>query len=66
MRRLNYIEARTLESHDVAEPSLPSERGALVRPLVVSTCDMDGIVISGAAPFKGPLTVGHEGVAREM
>jgi alcohol dehydrogenase len=63
MRQLNYIEARTLAWHDVPAPSLPSARGALVRPLVVSTCDMDGVVISGAAPFNGPLPVGHEGVA---
>jgi threonine dehydrogenase-like Zn-dependent dehydrogenase len=63
MRQLNYLEARTLAWHDVPEPSLPSDEGALVRPIVVSTCDMDGVVISGAAPFKGPLPVGHEGVA---
>jgi threonine dehydrogenase-like Zn-dependent dehydrogenase len=47
----------------VPEPSLPSEFGALVRPLVVSTCDFDGVVIGGLAPLKGPLPVGHEGVA---
>lgn len=64
MRQLNYIEARTLEWHDVPEPNLPSDKAALVRPLVVSTCDMDGVVISGQAPFKGPLPVGHEGVGK--
>jgi threonine dehydrogenase-like Zn-dependent dehydrogenase len=47
----------------VPAPELPSDQGALVRPLVVSTCDMDGVVISGAARFKGPVPVGHEGVA---
>jgi alcohol dehydrogenase len=62
MRQLNYIKTRTLEWHDVPAPSLPSDKAALVRPLVVSTCDMDGVVIGGFAPFKGPLPVGHEGV----
>lgn len=66
MRQLNYIEPNTLEWHDVPEPSLPSDQAALVRPLVVSTCDMDGVVIRGLAPFKGPLPVGHEGVAEVM
>lgn len=62
MRQLNYLRARTLEWHDIAEPRLPSDKAALVRPLAVSTCDMDGVVISGLAPFRGPLPVGHEGV----
>lgn len=63
MRQLNYLKAHTLEWHDVPAPSLPSDKAALVRPLVVSTCDMDGVVVGGLAPFKGPLPVGHEGVA---
>lgn len=62
MQQLNYIKAHTLEWHEVPAPSLSSDKAALVRPLVVSTCDMDGVVISGLAPFKGPLPVGHEGV----
>lgn len=62
MRQLNCISAGTLEWHEVAEPSLPSEKAALVRPLIVSTCDMDGVVISGLAPLRGPVPVGHEGV----
>lgn len=63
MRQLNYLKAGTLAWHDVPEPALPSDHAALVRPLAVSTCDMDGVVISGLAPFRGPLPVGHEGVA---
>lgn len=62
MRQLNYIKPGVLEWHEVPEPSLPSEKGALVRPCAVSTCDFDGLVIGGLAPFKGPLPVGHEGV----
>ncbi len=63
MRQLNYIKAATLEWHDVPSPELSSPEAALVRPLVVSTCDMDGVVISGLARLKGPVAVGHEGVA---
>jgi threonine dehydrogenase-like Zn-dependent dehydrogenase len=33
-----------------------------VRPLIVSTCDFDGVVISGLARFKGPVPLGHEGI----
>jgi threonine dehydrogenase-like Zn-dependent dehydrogenase len=62
MRQLNYIKAKTLEWHEVPAPSLPSDKAALVRPMIVSTCDMDGVVIAGLAPFRGPLPVGHEGV----
>jgi alcohol dehydrogenase len=62
VRQLNYIRANRLEWHDVPEPSLQSDTGALVRPLAVTTCDMDGFVISGLAAFRGPVPVGHEGV----
>jgi alcohol dehydrogenase len=62
MRQLSCIEARTLAWHDLPVPSLPSDMGALVRPLVVSTCDKDGAVISGLVRFRGPVPVGHEGV----
>jgi alcohol dehydrogenase len=62
VRQLNYVKARTLEWHDVPEPRLVSGDAALVRPLVVTTCDMDGGVIAGLVPFRGPVPVGHEGV----
>jgi threonine dehydrogenase-like Zn-dependent dehydrogenase len=62
MRQLNYITTGTLEWHDVPAPRLPSDKAALVRPLVVSTCDRDGGVISGLVRFRGPVPVGHEGV----
>lgn len=62
MRQLNYIAAGKLEWHDVGAPALASEEAAIVRPLVVSTCDMDGVVIAGLAPLRGPVPVGHEGV----
>jgi alcohol dehydrogenase len=66
MRQLNYIEPHVLEWHETATPTLASDRAALVRPLVVSTCDIDGFVISGMAPLKGPVPLGHEGVAEVL
>ncbi len=62
MQQLNYIATRKVEWHEVAAPALPGPDGALVRPLVVSTCDMDGAVLQGAVPLKGPVPLGHEGV----
>jgi alcohol dehydrogenase len=62
IRQLNYIRARTLEWHDAPTPRVESDAAAVVRPLAVSTCDMDGVVIAGLAPFRGPVPVGHEGV----
>lgn len=66
MQQLNYIGTRHVEWRDVPAPALPGETGALVRPLVVSTCDMDGAVIQGAVPLKGPVPLGHEGVGEVL
>jgi threonine dehydrogenase-like Zn-dependent dehydrogenase len=52
-----------LEWHDVAEPTLTSDRAALVRPLAVATCDLDDLIIAGQSPFPAPLAIGHECVA---
>jgi threonine dehydrogenase-like Zn-dependent dehydrogenase len=62
MRQLNYIDTRNLEWHDVPQPSLVSDTAGLVRPLAMTTCDMDGGVISGIVRLRGPVPVGHEGV----
>jgi alcohol dehydrogenase len=40
---------------------LPDDDAVLVRPLTVSTCDFDGLVIQGLIPFPGPKPIGHEG-----
>ena len=61
MRQLNYIGTRDLEWRDVPEPSLRDDRSAIVRPLTVSTCDMDGIAIHGLLQLRGPTPLGHEG-----
>jgi threonine dehydrogenase-like Zn-dependent dehydrogenase len=61
MLQLNFIKAHTLEWHEVPEPVLPDGHAVIVRPLTVSTCDMDGIVIGGGMPLRGPVPLGHEG-----
>lgn len=66
MQQLNYIGTRDVQWRDIAAPSLPGTDGALVRPLVVSTCDMDGAVIQGIVPLKGPVPLGHEGVGEVL
>ena len=52
-----------LERLDVAAPSLEGDREALVRPVAVATCDLDGLMIAGETPFPAPIALGHECVA---
>ena len=66
MQQLNYIGTRDVQWRDVPTPVLPGSDGALVKPMVVSTCDMDGAVIQGAVPLKGPVPLGHEGVGEVL
>lgn len=64
MRQLTYLDTRRLEWRDVPEPKLASDSAAIVEPLIVSTCGMDGVVIHGALRIRRPTPVGHEGVGR--
>jgi len=48
---------------EVPVPELLGSREALVRPIVVSTCDMDVAIKTGAFPMRLPYAVGHEFVA---
>ena len=63
MRQLTFIEPGTVDWRDVPEPALEAPGEALVRPLAVATCDLDGAMVSGQTPFQGPFPVGHEFVA---
>lgn len=63
MRSLVCTGPDALEWRDAAEPSLESDGAAIVRPVAVATCDLDGAMIAGATPFPTPIAVGHEGVA---
>jgi threonine dehydrogenase-like Zn-dependent dehydrogenase len=66
MRQLMFIEPHKLEWQDAPEPSLQTAEDALVRPLAVITCDIDGPTIRGETPLAmmGPYPFGHEFVAR--
>jgi threonine dehydrogenase-like Zn-dependent dehydrogenase len=63
LRQLVYIAPNQLEWIDAPEPRMSSDSAALVRPLVVATCDLDAIIISGRSPFEPPFPIGHECVA---
>ena len=63
MQQLTYTAPQTLQWRDAPEPRLTSPAGALVRPVAVATCDLDALIISGAAPFPAPFPIGHECVA---
>jgi alcohol dehydrogenase len=59
MNQLFFLEPGRFEWRGVSDPALgPS--GALVRPTAVALCDLDAMLISGAAPIPGPFAFGHE------
>jgi alcohol dehydrogenase len=63
VRQLTYLQAGSLEWREVPEPSLESERAAVVRPVAVATCDLDLAYLRGKAPIPGPFAFGHEFIA---
>lgn len=63
LRQLIVSEPGSVEWGDAPDPGLPSELGALVRPVAVATCDFDHLIVAGLVP-TGPATpIGHECVA---
>ena len=66
MRQLVMTSPGDLQWQDTPEPDLQSGKEALVRPLAVATCDLDGPIVSGQTPIPGPVAVGHEGVAEVL
>jgi alcohol dehydrogenase len=63
VRTLTFIGPGQLEWREADEPALQGAGEALVRPLAVATCDLDGALVAGIAPLPGPFAVGHEFVA---
>jgi threonine dehydrogenase-like Zn-dependent dehydrogenase len=63
MRQLEIIGARTVEWRDAPAPALQGDGEALVRPVAVATCDLDGAFLTGAVPVGEPFALGHEAVA---
>jgi threonine dehydrogenase-like Zn-dependent dehydrogenase len=63
MRTLYYDGTGGLEWRDDPEPVIQAASDALVRPLAVSTCDLDQAIIHGSVPgSEQPFALGHEGV----
>ena len=63
MRQLTLEAPGRLAWHDVPEPDLEDDAQALVRPLAVATCDLDGPMVAGETLFPPPIAIGHEAVA---
>jgi alcohol dehydrogenase len=66
MRQLMFIEPGTVRWENAPEPRLETPDDALVRPLVVTTCDIDHAIVHGHAPLPGPFPLGHEFVAEVL
>ncbi len=66
MRSLIYVGPGDLQWREVAAPRLAGDGEAIVRPVVVATCDLDAMIVSGASPFPAPFALGHEGVAEVL
>jgi threonine dehydrogenase-like Zn-dependent dehydrogenase len=66
VRELVFTGPRELDWREAREPSLTSDRAALIRPLAVATCDLDALIISGSSPFEPPFALGHECVAEVL
>lgn len=63
MRALYYDGAGGLEWRDDPKPQLEADTDALVRPVAVTTCDVDQAIIRGSVPgTQQPYAIGHEGV----
>ena len=66
MLQLTFVEPGRAEWREIAEPSIQEPTDALVRPVAVATCDLDGAVAAGAAPAAGSYALGHEFVAEVL
>ena len=64
MRQLMMREPGRLDWAEAPEPDLQGPLEALVRPLAVASCDLDGPIVRGEAPIPGPIALGHECVGR--
>jgi threonine dehydrogenase-like Zn-dependent dehydrogenase len=63
MRSLIVTAPGELGWADRPAPTLSSAAAAILRPLVVASCDFDHLIVSGKAPVTYPIDIGHEMVA---
>jgi alcohol dehydrogenase len=66
MRALQLAPGARLRWQHVPTPRAPGPRGAVVRPIACSTCDLDRVIALGATQFALPLHLGHECVAEVL
>ena len=63
MKALYYDGSGGLEWREDPTPVIEDASDALVRPIAVSTCDLDQAIIHGSVPgSEQPFAIGHEGV----
>ena len=65
MKALYFDGSGRLEWKDDPTPIIQAQTDALVRPIAVSTCDLDQAIVNGPEPLPGseqPFAMGHEGV----
>jgi alcohol dehydrogenase len=63
MRQLSFVEPGAVRWEEAPDARIEGPDEALVRPFVVTTCDLDHAIVHGRAPFAGPFPLGHEFVA---
>ncbi|MDQ3936743.1 MAG: alcohol dehydrogenase catalytic domain-containing protein, partial [Actinomycetota bacterium] len=63
MRELHITGPRSVEWREAPDPGLEGDGEALVRPVAVAMCDLDGGFLTGMVPIAEPFPLGHECVA---
>ncbi len=63
MKALFYDGAGGVEWREQEPPALEESTDALVRPVAITTCDLDQAILAGGVPgSETPFAIGHEGV----
>ncbi len=66
MRQLEITGAGAVRWNDVDAPRIEGDGEALVKPLTVALCDLDGVFLSGLLPIAEPFPLGHESIAEVL
>lgn len=66
MESLFFVAPGQLEWRKTAAPVIESSGDALVRPIVMTTCDIDPLIIAGKVPQPGPFPIGHEAIGEVL
>ena len=66
VQQLTFLGPGSAEWRDAPSPTLQGEADALVRPLAVTTCDLDAAVLRGQVPAAPGMALGHEFIAEAV